>query len=339
MSVAVASTVRYSHCIGLLSQSGRGFNNPIDVAAAGEGRLYVLSRSNMAHAEMGFLRVSICTIDQEYIGQFATYGGGEGQLIWPTAIAVDRRSGHVYVSDQQRHDVQQFDRDGTFIRKWGSFGAGAGEMNRPAGLAVDREGNILVSDALNNRVQTWSSSGELLATWGEAGSGPGQFNLPWGIEVDAQGRVYVVDWRNSRVQQLTADGAYLASFGGPGTHDGSGTPDGMGASDGSLDRPAGVSVDSVGNVYVSDFGRDRVQVYRSDGSLLTTLLGDGTMTTWALGQVNADPEMSRLRTEFAEDVAAQERVFEGPIGVEVDEQDRIIVADCCKHRVQVYQRA
>lgn len=326
MSVAVASPVRYSHAIGLLSQSGRGFNNPVDVAAAGGGRLYVLSRSNMAHAEMGFLRVSICTIDEEYISQFTTYGHDDGQLIWPTAIAVDRTSGRVYVSDERRHDVQVFDHDGVFIRKFGEPGHGTGQINRPAGVAVDREGNILVTDALNNRVQTWSSSGELLATWGSAGSGPGQFNLPWGIEEDGQGRVYVVDWRNSRVQQFSSDGSYLMSFGGPGSDAGS------------LDRPAGVSVDSVGNVYVSDFGRDRVQVYRADGSHLTTLLGDGTMTTWALGQVQADPEMSRLRAEFAEDVAAQERVFEGPIGVEVDEQDRIIIADCCKHRLQVYQR-
>ena len=81
-----------------------------------------------------------------------------------------------------------------------------------------------------------------------------------------------------------------------------------------------------------------MQVYRPDGRLLTTLLGDATMTTWALGQVDADPEMSRLRAEFADDVAVQERVFEGPIGVAVDEQDRIIVADCCKHRIQIYQR-
>jgi DNA-binding beta-propeller fold protein YncE len=327
MSVAVAGSVRYSHTIGQLSQSGRGFNNPADVAAAGGGRLYVLSRSNMAHAEMGFLRVSICTIDEEYIAQFTTYGYDDGQIVWPTALAVDRGSGNVYVSDQRRHDVQTFDRDGAFIRKWGTFGAGAGQMNRPSGLAVDRDGNVLVVDSLNDRVQTWSPSGELLATWGSAGSGPGQFNLPWGVNTDAQGRVYVVDWRNSRVQQLDAAGHHLMTFGGPGTDDGS------------LDRPADVAVDSVGNVYVTDFGRDRVQVYQPDGSPLTTLLGDATMTTWAEGVVAADPEMRGLRERFAEDVAAQERVFEGPIGIEVDEEDRIIIADCCKHRLQVYRRS
>jgi DNA-binding beta-propeller fold protein YncE len=327
MSVAVASTVRYSHAIGQLSQSGPGFNNPVDVAAAGDGRLYVLNRSNMAHAEMGYLRVSICTIDEEYLGQFTTYGDGDGQLIWPTSIAVDRASGRVYVSDERRHDVQAFDRDGVFIRKWGAFGSGPGQFNRPSGLAVEPDGNVLVADALNNRVQRWSSDGELLATWGGPGSGPGQFNLPWGIAVDRQGRIYVVDWRNRRVQQLGPGGEYLASFGRPGTDEGS------------LDRPAGVGVDSVGNVYVSDFGRDRVQVFGPDGSPLTTLLGEATMTKWAAPFVAADPEMSELRRRFADDVAAQERVFEGPIGVEVDEQDRIIIADCCKHRLQVYGRS
>ncbi|MFN8636144.1 MAG: hypothetical protein U0893_20025 [Chloroflexota bacterium] len=327
MSVAVASRVRYLRAIGQLSQSGRGFNNPADVAAAGGGRLYVLSRSNMAHAEMGFLRVSICTLDEEYISQFCTYGYDDGQIVWPTAVAVDRKSGNVYVSDQKRHDVQMFDRDGVFIRKWGAFGAGDGQMNRPSGLAVDREGNVVVVDSLNNRVQTWAPSGQLLATWGSAGSDPGQFNLPWGVNTDAQGRVYVVDWRNSRVQQLDANGSHLMTFGGPGTDDGS------------LDRPADVAIDSVGNVYVTDFGRDRVQVYSPDGSPLTTLLGDATMTTWAAQVVAADPEMTALRERFAEDVDRQERVFEGPIGIDVDEEDRIIIADTCKHRLQVYQRS
>ena len=145
--------------------------------------------------------------------------------------------------------------------------------------------------------------------------------------MDSQGRIYVVDWRNSRVQQFSSDGAYLASFGGPGE------------GEGSLDRPAGVGVDSVGNVYVSDFGRDRLQVYGPDGAPLQTILGDATMTKWAAPFVEADPEMSALREQFAEDVAAQERVFEGPVGVEVDDEDRIIIADCCKHRLQVYRRA
>jgi DNA-binding beta-propeller fold protein YncE len=326
MTVSPATRVSYSHCIGRSTTVGPGFNNPVDVAAAPGGRLYVLNRSNMAHAATrNTLRVTICTIDEEYLDQFTEYGDGDGQLIWPTSLAIDRQV-NVYVSDERRHDVQMFDRDGNFIRRWGALGSGPGQFNRPAGLAVDREGNVLVADCLNNRVQKFAPNGQVVASWGAAGSGPGQFNLPWGLAVDRQDRVYVADWRNGRVQQFDADGRHLANFGdrpGPGR----------------LDRPAGVELDSFGDVYVSDYGRDVVEVYQPDGRHLQTLLGDGTMTRWAAQYVAADPEMSALRERHAEEIAVQERVFEGPLGIAVDEHDRIIIADCCKHRLQVYQRS
>jgi DNA-binding beta-propeller fold protein YncE len=279
----------------------------------------------MAHAIMlSSLRVTVCTIDEEYIGQFTSFGSGDGELIWPTSIAVDQEV-NVYVSDERRHDVQMFDSDGNFLRHWGSMGGDPGQFNRPSGLATDVEGNVLVVDSLNNRIQRFDSRGQVLQVWGEAGSAPGQFNFPWGIAVDRQGRIYVADWRNGRVQQLDAAGNHLASFG---------DRDGQVR----LERPAGVEVDSVGNLYVSDYGRDVVQVYQADGQHLTTLLGDGSMTKWAAPYIAADPEMSALREQHADEVAAQERLFEGPLGLAVDDQDRIIIADCCKHRLQVYQR-
>ena len=40
----------------------------------------------------------------------------------------------------------------------------------------------------------------------------------------------------------------------------------------------------------------------------------------------------------AADVRVQESVFRGPMGIELDVQDRILVADCCKHRIQVYRQ-
>jgi tripartite motif-containing protein 71 len=325
MSVEAASRIRYSHSIGQLSQGGAGFNNPVDLAVGRSGRLYVLNRSNMAHASMGILRVTICTVDEDYIGQFATFGTGDGQLVWPTSIALDRQD-NVYISDEYRHDVQVFDRDGHFMHGWGTFGSDDGQLNRPSGLAVDTDGYVLVVDGLNDRVQRFSAGGRLLSKWGEAGDGPGQFNLPWGVAVGRQGQIYVADWRNDRVQKFSSDGEYLASLGS------------SGSGDGQLSRPAGVVVDSVGTVYVSDYGNDRVQVFSADGDPLATLLGDATMTSWAAPYVAADPEMSELRERHAEEVRAQERVFEGPMGIEVDDQDRVLVADCCKHRIQVYTR-
>src|SRR5207248_2387547 len=129
MSVQVASQIRYSHTIGRLVQTGPGFNSPVDVATAPGGRLYAVNRSNLGQAPRNYLRVTICTADEEYIGQFTRFGRGDGEITWPTSIAVDR-DGYVYVSDEERHDVQVFDRDGNFLRRWGSLGSGPGQLDR-----------------------------------------------------------------------------------------------------------------------------------------------------------------------------------------------------------------
>ena len=72
----------------------------------------------------------------------------------------------------------------------------------PAGIAFDRDGNLLVVDGLNGRIQRWTKEGRFLGSWGNKGTGDGEFNMPWGITVDREDNVYVADWRNDRVQKL-----------------------------------------------------------------------------------------------------------------------------------------
>src|SRR5215467_4830577 len=99
----------YSHTIGMLALTGRGFSNPVDLTLGEGGVVYVLNRSNATQAPMGAVRVTICTVDSEYLGQFAGFGEEDGQLTWPTGIDRDSR-GNFYVSDEHRHDVQVFDK-------------------------------------------------------------------------------------------------------------------------------------------------------------------------------------------------------------------------------------
>ena len=326
MSVALASPIHYSHVLGRLSQIADGFNNPVDVALGQEGRLFVLSRTNMNHAREGFLRVTVLTTDEQFIEQFLTYGMGDGQIVWPTSIATDTNE-NFWVSDEHRHDVQMFDRKGTFLWRVGGQGSGLGQLDRPAGLAIHPDGRLVVSDCMNDRIQFFNRAGEHVGTIGTAGSGPGQLKMPWGITVDRAGDIYVSDWGNDRVQKLSADGQHLATYGT------------SGSGEGQLRRPSGVAVDSQGAVYVSDYGNDRVQVFEPDGRPLATLLGDGTPSAWGLASIDIDPESSELRALHPDAVFAQERVFEGPMGIEIDSEDRIYIADCCKHRLQVYRRA
>ena len=62
----------------------------------------------------------------------------------------------VYVSDFKNHRVQVFEKEtGTFVRSWGSEGAGPGQFRTPWGVAFSDEGQLWVCDYNNQRVQVF----------------------------------------------------------------------------------------------------------------------------------------------------------------------------------------
>jgi DNA-binding beta-propeller fold protein YncE len=320
MVIVPPPPLKYSHTIGLLALTGRGFSNPVHAAVTDDGIVYVANRSNSFQALQGAVRITICNVQGDYLGEFGKYGLEDGAFVWPTAIDVDS-AGNIYLADEHRHDVQVWDKDHNFVRKWG--GQGDQQMNRPAGLVIDSHDNVLVSDSLNNRVLRFSSDGRLLAKWGVPGSGVGQFNMPWGLGVDKEDNVYVADWRNDRVQKFSPDGEHLATIGSSG----SGT--------GELKRPADVAVDADGNIYVADWGNERVCAFEPDGYPLTVLTGDADLSKWGAEYISANEDIIRGR-EVAD--LGPEKRFWGPTGVVIDKQGRLLVVDSCRHRLQIYER-
>ena len=161
----------YSHTVGFLANQGRGFNNPVDVAWDSAGVLYVVNR---AGPEVGirlpYKRVTICTVDQEYLGEFGTGGQGDGEFWWPSSLAFDSED-QLYVADEALHRISIFDRQGQFLGKWGTGGSEEGQLNRVSSIAFDSEENLLVSDSLNHRIQKFTKDGRFLASWGEPGAG------------------------------------------------------------------------------------------------------------------------------------------------------------------------
>ena len=323
MVIVAPPPYKYSHTIGLLALTGRGFSNPMNAAVTNDGVVYVVNRSNSTQAPMGAARITICNLEGEYLGEFAGYGTKDGTFVWPTGIDIDS-NGNIYLADEHRHDIQVWDARHNFVRKWGSLGAADGQMNRPAGLAIDREDNVLVSDALNNRILKFTPEGRPLAKFGMPGSGEGQLNMPWGVGLDNQDNIYGADWRNDRVQKFSPDGMYLATFGSPG------------ADVGQLRRPADVAVDSDGNVYVADWGNERVSIFEPDGYPLTSLVGDADLSKWGSEYISANEDIIRGR-QIAADMSVEKR-FWGPTGVVVDQAGHLIVVDSCRHRLQIYDR-
>ena len=330
---------RYSHTVGFLANQGRGFNNPVDLALDSSGVLYVLNR---AGPEVGirlpYKRVTICTVDEGYLGEFGAGSTGDGGFWWPSSLAFDRED-RLYIADEALQRISIFTREGVFLDQWGVAGDGDGQLNRPSSLAFDREDHLYVSDSLNHRVQKFTRDGRFLGSWGGPGNGPGQFNMPWGVALDAPGNVYVADWRNDRIQKFDPEGRYLAQWGTSG--------DG----DGQFHRPAAVAVDAEGNLYVADWGNERVQVLSPEGEVLARLRGDSAPSRWAADYFAANPDEAAARRaanlepdlqpraeRHREESANVEKLLWGPTSVKLDAAGRIYIVDSCRHRLQIYRK-
>ena len=331
----------YVKTIGIVNNgnNGRGFANPYDIAFRPDGRIFVLNRCDPARASA--IRVGVCNLDEDYLYEFGNgYGQGEGQFIWPVAMAFDRDD-RLFITDEYNNRVCIYDADGKFVSQWGEGGSGPGKFDGPAGIAIDSQDCLYIADQQNGRVQKLTTEGELIAAWGEPGSANGQFDLPWGVGVGPDDSVYVADWRNDRVQKFSCNGEHLQTIGSPGR------------GPGELSRPSGVAIDSEGVIAVADWGNERIQVFAPDGSYSGTLRGQATVSKWAEDYYSSNPEEWELRKIsqlVPEDLPEHlqtpyhtssqvEPYFWGPVAVRIDGDGRMYVVETNRHRFQVYRKS
>ena len=325
-TIAAGRVYTFSHVVGRQSTSGVGFHLPTALAIGQAGVVYVVSRGS----ENSFTtRVSKITIgapgEEEFLGEFGKYGEGDGQLMWPTSVALDRDE-NVYVADEWSQCISIFDRDGNFLDKWDIPGAIHGEPIRPSGVIFDQGDNLYVVDSVNDCIQKFTKDGTFLGKLDEWGSGKGQFNFPWGLTIDNQGDIYVADWKNHRVQRLSPNGVSLATFGTFGT----------GVAE--LNHPTSVAVDKEGDVYVCDWANHRVQIFGPDGDFITSLVGDAhQISKWGRPVLESNPDMIKARRKVKS--REPEWRFLYPTAVAFDEaESRLIVADCQRSRLQIYTK-
>ncbi len=314
----------FSHVVGRNAASGNGFTNPQSLASASGGVVYVLSRGAAGDGASRISKVFVGGFrEEEVLAEFCRAGTGDGEALRPSGVAVDAQ-GNVHVASDWLNRIAIFDADGNFLSHWGTHGSGAGEFDGVAGLAFDPDDNLFAVDANNHRIQKFTKAGQHLASWGSRGRGAGEFDTPWGITVDAEGAVYVADWKNHRVQKFSNDGAYLAQFG-----QGGDDPQ-------DLNHPADVAVDAEGDVYVADWGNHKVRIYDPEGALLASLIGDAQeLSKWAKAALDANPDMVKMRRR-AKSLEPEWRFYH-PAAVAYDtEQERLIVADTHRARLQIY---
>jgi DNA-binding beta-propeller fold protein YncE len=86
--------------------------------------------------------------------------GVEGEsFVRPTDVAWDAQ-GNIYVADGYGNArVAKYDRNGKWLKNWGSRGTGQGQFNIVHGIAIDAQGNVYVGDEGNKRVQVFDTEG------------------------------------------------------------------------------------------------------------------------------------------------------------------------------------
>jgi len=201
---------------------------------------------------------------------------------------------HVWVVDRAAQQVMKFTHDGkTLVMAIGERGVAGQDdkhFGQPSDIAFLPDGTFFVSDGYRNRrVVKFDRNGRFLTAWGSEGSAPGQFRLVHSVAVDAARRVYVVDRMNARIQIFDEDGHFLDQW--PGfvtpvhvviTQDQFAWVSDMGANrfakydlngrlletfgtagkfPGGMNSPHDFSVDSEGNLYVSNAWNFTVDKY------------------------------------------------------------------------------
>ena len=171
------------------------------------------------------------------------------------------------------------------------------DLNSPAGIVIDTQGNLLVIHEDNQRVQKFSPGGELRLEFGDFGNDDDdKFNFLSGITLDKQDNIYVVDRNNNRVQKFDTNGDFILKFGEFGTEDGQ------------FADPADITVDKQDNIYVVDLDNHRIQKFDSTGNFILKFGEKGT----------------------------EDGQFADPNGIAIDRDNNIYIADQHNHRIQKF---
>jgi len=244
-------------------------------------------------------------------------------------IAVDSR-GNVYISHRSKNRIRKIDPQGTITTIAGDGIAGfkgdggpalKASLNFPAGLCLDKAGNLFIADRNNHRIRKVDTRGIITTIagtgkpdWG-GDEGPGieaHLNFPSDLACSPDGALYISDRSNNRIRKMDTQGI-IRTVAGLGPADFGG--DFGFAEDALLKYPFGITLDSKGNLYIADRGNNRIRKVDSKG-IITTVAGDGThFYSGDYGPAN--------RASLAY-----------PTGVATDDQGNLYIADRNNNRIR-----
>jgi hypothetical protein len=132
----------------------------------------------------------------------------------PTDVAWDA-AGNIFVSDGYGNArIAKLDKNGKFMKSWGSKGTEPGQFDTPHSLATDSQGNVYVADLGNKRIQVFDNNGTFKTQIAHVGA-------PWAICISGGAHPYLYSSNsndprtmdNGEIYKMELDGSILGKFG------------------------------------------------------------------------------------------------------------------------------
>jgi hypothetical protein len=255
------------------------------------------------------------------------------KLSGPSGIAFDD-NGNMFIADSVNNAVRRVDAitqaittiAGNGVAGYtGDGGAGtSAELNSPSHVVFDRTVNLYITDANSERIRRVDAVTDIIATVagnGNAGfSGDGgaatsaQLSFPNGVALDSNGNLLIGDAQNNRIREVDFISHNISTVAGNGAAGYSG--DGGLATNARLSFPSRPFVDLSGNIYIADYGNNRVRKVSATTGIITTIAGTGTAGYSGDGGLATSANLN------------------GPISVILDSKGALYIADAGNQRIR-----
>lgn len=166
-------------------------------------------------------------------------------------------------------------------------------LNKPGGIAVDKNNNLYINDIANNVIRRVDSKGTITTyagtgDYGYYGDGghtsQATFGEIYGIGIDrTKNALYLADYYNHCIRKIDIKTGIIQTIAGTGESGYSG--DGGSPSEARLDRPVAICLDADGNIYIAESGNSCIRVIRVKKNRIYTLVGDGVYGIGKTGMV------------------------------------------------------
>jgi sugar lactone lactonase YvrE len=192
----------------------RLFDYPTGIAADSSGNIYVTDSFHDKIRKIGTDGKIITLAGNGTPGSKDGIGTSASFYV-PGGVAADSK-GNLYVSDTYNNLIRKISSAGVVTtmagrlkKGWANGKGAAASFSHPAGIAVDKNGNIYVADTGNNLIRKISPDGMVTTFAGLEARGSkngdvktASFFGPMGVAVDTAGNVYVADYQNNLVREI-----------------------------------------------------------------------------------------------------------------------------------------